>query len=402
MLNIKKRKAYAMKYNFDKIVKRIQSEKWDGRKKIFGREDIIPMWVADMDFESPKPVVDAIVKRAEHSVFGYTFRPSSYSESIINWFSKRYNWEINKEWLNYSPGVVPALSFIALSFSHPGDKIIVQSPVYRRFFEVITPNGRQVLNNPLLLKNGRYTIDFDDFEKKASDSKSKLFFLCNPHNPVGRVWSREEIIKLGKICIKNNIIIVSDEIHSDLIYKGYKHVVFASISEEFAQNSITLNSPSKTFNLAGLQTSIVIIPNKKYYKIYDNKISSLKVGRSNVFGLVALEAAYNFGENWLEQLLEYLEGNLKYLTNFIKEKVPKIKVIKPEGTYLVWLDCRQLALNDLELREFMIEKAKVGLLDGYKFGQGGEGFQRINIGCPRIILKESLERIEKVVNEMCV
>ena len=348
-----------MKYNFDKIVKRIQSEKWDGRKKIFGREDIIPMWVADMDFESPKPVVDAIVKRAEQSVFGYTFRPSSYSESIINWFSKRYNWEINKEWLNYSPGVVPALSFIALSFSHPGDKIIVQSPVYRRFFEVITPNGRQVLNNPLLLKNGRYTIDFDDFEKKASDSRAKLFFLCNPHNPVGRVWSREEIIKLGKICIKNNVIIVSDEIHSDLIYKGYKHVVFASISEEFAQNSITLNSPSKTFNLAGLQTSIVIIPNKKYYKIYDNKISSLKVGRSNVFGLVALEAAYNFGENWLEQLLEYLEGNLKYLTNFFKEKVPKIKVIKPEGTYLVWLDCRQLALNDLELREFMIEKAMV-------------------------------------------
>lgn len=388
-----------MKYNFDKIIKPVQSEKWCGRKKIFGREDIVPMWIADMDFESPKPVVDAIVKRAEHSIFGYTFRPSSYSESIINWFSKRYNWQINKDWLNYSPGVVPALSFIALSFSHPGDKIIVQSPAYRRFFEVITPNGRQVLNNRLLLKNGKYIIDFDDFEKKASDSRAKLFFLCNPHNPVGRVWTREEIIKLGRICIKNNIIIVSDEIHSDLIYKGYKHVVFASISEEFAQNSIILNSPSKTFNLAGLQTSIVIIPNKKYYKIYDNKISSLKVGRSNVFGLVALEAAYNFGENWLEQLLEYLEGNLKYLTNFFKERVPKIKVIKPEGTYLVWLDCRQLALNDLELREFMIEKAKVGLLEGYKFGQGGEGFQRINIGCPRSTLKKSLERIEKAVNE---
>jgi len=388
-----------MKYNFDKITKPTQSEKWSGRKKIFGREDIVPMWIADMDFESPKPVVDAILKRAEHSIFGYVFRPSSYSESIINWFSKRYNWEISKDWLNYSPGVVPALSFIALSFSHPGDKIIVQSPAYRRFFEVITPNGRQVLNNRLLLKNGKYIIDFDDFEKKASDSRAKLFFLCNPHNPVGRVWTREEIIKLGRICIKNNIIIVSDEIHSDLIYKGYKHVVFASISEEFAQNSITLNSPSKTFNLAGLQTSIVIIPNRKYYNIYDNKISSLKVGRSNVFGLVALEAAYNFGENWLEQLLEYLEGNLKYLTNFFKERIPKIKVIKPEGTYLVWLDCRQLALNDLELREFMIEKAKVGLLEGYKFGQGGEGFQRINIGCPRSTLKKSLERIEKAVNE---
>lgn len=391
-----------MKYNFDRIIKPIHSEKWCGKKKIFGREDIVPMWIADMDFESPKPVVDAIVKRAEHGIFGYAFRPSSYSESIINWFSKRYSWEINKDWINYSPGVVPALSFIALSFSHPGDKIIVQSPAYRRFFEVITPNGRQVLNNPLLLKNGKYIIDFDDFEKKAGDSRAKLFFLCNPHNPVGRVWTREEIIKLGRICIKNNIIIVSDEIHSDLIYKGYKHVIFASISEEFAQNSIILNSPSKTFNLAGLQTSIVIIPNKKYYKIYDNKISSLKVGRSNVFGLVALEAAYNFGEDWLKQLLEYLEENLKYLTNFFKERVPKIKVIKPEGTYLVWLDCRQLALNDLELRKFMIEKAKVGLIEGYKFGQGGEGFQRINIGCPRSILKKSLERIEKAVNELCV
>ncbi len=388
-----------MKYNFDKVVERIQSEKWGEKKKMFGREDIVPVWVADMDFESPKPVVDAIVKRAEHSIFGYTFRPSSYYESIINWFSKRYNWEVNKDWINYSPGVVPALSFIASSFSHLGDKIIVQSPVYSRFLEVITENRRQILNNPLKLKNGIYVIDFDDFEEKANDSRAKLFFLCNPHNPVGRVWTREDLIKLGRICIKNNIIIVSDEIHSDLIYKGHKHVVFASISEEFAQNSITLNSPSKTFNLAGLQTSVVIIPNKKYYKIYDNMISSLKVGRSNVFGLVALEAAYNFGESWLEQLLEYLEENLKYLTNFFKERVPKIKVIKPEGTYLVWLDCRQLGLNDLELRKFIIEKAKVGLVDGYKFGQGGEGFQRINIGCTRIILKESLERIEKAVNE---
>ena len=324
-----------MKYNFDKIIKRIQSEKWCEKKKIFGRDDIIPMWIADMDFESPKPVIDAIKKRVEHGIFGYTFSSSSYYESIINWFSKRHDWEINQEWINYSPGVVPALSFIALSFSQPGDKIIVQSPVYRRFFEVITENGRQILNNPLKLKNDKYAIDFDDFEKKVNDSRAKLFFLCNPHNPVGRVWTREDLIKLGRICIKNNIIIVSDEIHSDLIYKGYKHVVFASISEEFAQNSITLNSPSKTFNLAGLQTSVVIIPNKKYYKIYDKMISSLKVTRGNVFGLVALEASYNFGKEWMEQLLEYLEENLKCLTNFFKERVPKIKVIKPEGTYLV-------------------------------------------------------------------
>jgi cystathionine beta-lyase len=387
-----------MKYNFDKVVKRIQSEKWDEKKEIFGTEDVTPMWVADMDFESPKPVIDAIIKRAEHGLFGYTFKSSSYYESIINWFNKRYNWEINKDWINYSPGVVPALSFITLSFSQPGDKIIVQSPVYRRFLEVIMEDGRQILDNELKLKNGKYVIDFDDFEKKASDPRAKLFFLCNPHNPVGRVWTREDLIRLGKICIKNNVIIVSDEIHSDLIYEGYKHVVFASISEEFAQNSITLNSPSKTFNLAGLQTSVIIIPNKKYYEIYQSELSSLKLTRGNVFGLVALEAAYNFGEDWLEQLLVYLEENVKYLMNFFEEKISKIKVIKPEGTYLVWLDCRQLGLNDLELRKFMIEKAKVGLLDGYKFGQGGEGFQRINIGCPRVILKESLERIEKAVN----
>lgn len=388
-----------MKYNFNKVVKRIQSEKWCEKKKIFGKEDIIPLWVADMDFESPKPVVEAIIKRAKHSIFGYTFRSTLYYDSIINWFIKRYKWKIEKDWISYSPGVVPALSFIALSFSNPGDKIIVQSPVYRRFFEVIMNNGRQVLNNPLKLKNDKYFIDFNDFEKKARDSRVKLFFLCNPHNPIGRVWNKGELVKLGKICMENNIIVISDEIHSDFIYRGYKHVVFASISENFAQNSITLNSPSKTFNLAGLQTSVVIMPNKKYYKNFDNKINSLKVGRGNVFGLVALEAAYNFGEDWLRQLMEYLEENLNLLTRFFKERVPKIKVIKPEGTYLIWLDCRQLSLNDSELREFMIEKAKVGLIDGYKFGLGGEGFQRINIGCPRIILREALKRIEKAVNE---
>ena len=388
-----------MKHDFDKVTKRIQSEKWCGREKIFGTDDVIPMWVADMDFESPKPVIDAIVKRAKHGIFGYTYMPSSYYQSITQWFKNKYDWEIQKNWINYSPGVVPALSFIALAFSKPGDKIILQSPVYRRFFEVINQNGRQILNSPLKLKDSRYIINFDDFEKKASDPKAKLFFLCNPHNPVGRVWSREELTKLGEICIKNNILVVSDEIHSDFVYTGYKHRVFPSISEEFAQNSITLNAPSKTFNLAGLQTSIIIIPNQEYYNIYNNMISALKLTRGNVFGLVSLEASYRFGEEWMYQLLEYLEGNVEYLINFFEEKIPKIKVIKPEATYLLWLDCRNLGLNDLELREFMIKKAKVGLLEGYQFGQGGEGFQRINIGCPRVILKEALERIEKAVNE---
>jgi len=388
-----------MEYNFDKVTERIQSEKWCERKKIFGSDDVIPMWVADMDFESPKPVIDAIVKRAKHGIFGYAYMPSSYYQSITQWFKNKYDWEIQKDWINYSPGVVPALSFIALAFSKPGDKIMLQSPVYRRFFEVINQNGRQILNSPLKLKDSRYIIDFDDFEKKASDPKAKLFFLCNPHNPVGRVWTREELIKLGEICLRNNILVVSDEIHSDFVYMGYKHIVFPSISEEFAQNSITLNAPSKTFNLAGLQTSVIIIPNQELYNIYNSMISALKLTRGNVFGLIALEASYRFGEEWMYQLLEYLEGNAKYLIKFFKEKIQKIKVVKPEATYLLWLDCRNLGLNDLELREFMIKKAKVGLLEGYQFGQGGEGFQRINIGCSRVILKEALERIEKAVNE---
>ncbi len=391
-----------MKYNFDEAIDRTNyhSVKWDELKTKFGDipEDVLPMWIADMEFRSPQPVIEAIKKAAEHGIYGYTSRPLSYYQAIIDWMEKRHNWKVKKDWLVFSPGVVPALSFIIRAFTQPGDKVIVQPPVYYPFFRVIENNGCHVVNNPLKLSNKKYFMDYDDLERKVDDSRVKLIILCSPHNPVGRVWQKEELIILGEICLEHNIIVVSDEIHADILFKGYRHIPFASISPAFAHHSITCTAPSKTFNLAGLQTSSIIIPNKKYCRIYENILDGLALDENNVFGLVALEAAYRDGEEWLEQLLSYLNENLKFLMKYFEERIPKIKVIKPEGTYLVWLDCRQLGLSVKDLNNFMIKKAGVALDDGYWFGTEGEGFMRINIACPRSFLEESLKRIERAVN----
>ena len=389
-----------MKYNFDEVIDRINyhSVKWDELETTFGAKDVLPMWVADMEFRSPKPVIEAIKKAAEHGIYGYTSRPDSYYHVIIDWMERRHNWKVKKDWIAYSPGVVPALSLIIRAFCQPGDKVVVQPPVYYPFFRVIENNGCHVVNNPLKLSNKKYFIDWEDLERKVDDPRVKLLIFCSPHNPVGRVWQKEELIILGEICLKHNIIVVSDEIHADILFKGYRHIPFASISPAFAHNSITCTAPSKTFNLAGLQTSSIIIPNKKYYKIYENILDGLALDENNVFGLVALEAAYRDGEEWLEQLLSYLNENLKFLMKYFKEKIPIIKVIKPEGTYLVWLDCRQLGFNGKDLNNFMIKKARVALDDGYWFGTEGEGFMRINIACPRSFLEEGLKRIERAVS----
>lgn len=393
-----------MKYNFDEIIDRTNyhSVKWDELGKKFGTDakDVLPMWIADMEFRSPKPVIEAIKKANEHGIYGYTSRPLSYYQAIINWMEKRHNWKVKKEWIAYSPGVVPALGLIIKAFCQHGDKVIIQPPVYYPFFRVIENNGCHILKNPLKLKNGRYVIDFEDLERKVDDPRVKILIFCSPHNPVGRVWQKEEIIRLGEICLKNEVIVISDEIHADILFEGYTHTPFASISQEFAQNSITCTAPSKTFNLAGLQTSTIIIPNKKHYKIYDNILNSLELSENNVFGLVALEAAYRDGEEWLEQLLSYLNENLEFLMKYFKERISKIKLIISEGIYLVWLDCRQLGLNTKELNDFMIKKARVALDDGYWFGAEGEGFMRINIACPRSFLKEGLKRIERAVKDM--
>ena len=393
-----------MKYNFDEIIDRTKyhSSKWDELETTFGviPKDVLPMWIADMEFRSPQPVIEAIKKANEHGIYGYTSRPLSYYQAIIDWMEKRHNWKIKKDWIAYSPGVVPALSLIIRAFCQPGDKVIVQPPVYYPFFRVIENNGCHIVNNPLKLNNKKYSIDWEDLERKVDDPRVKILIFCSPHNPVGRVWQREELIILGEICLKHNIIVVSDEIHADILFKGYRHIPFASISPAFAHNSITCTAPSKTFNLAGLQTSSIIIPNKKYYKIYENILDGLALDENNVFGLVALEAAYRDGEEWLEQLLSYLNENLKFLMKYFKERIPKIKVIRPEGTYLVWLDCRQLGFNTKGLNNFMIKKARVALDDGYWFGAGGKGFMRINIACPRSFLEEGLKRIERAVNNL--
>lgn len=391
-----------IKYDFDKVIDRSNnySSKWDELEKVFGREDLLPMWVADMDFMSPKPVIDAIVARAKQGIYGYTSRPESYFESVAKWMRKRHNWEVKTDWMIFTPGVVPALSFIVNAFTNPGDKVIVQPPVYYPFFRVIEDNGRRVVNNPLLFKDGRYTMDFEDLEKKVKDPLVKLLFLCSPHNPVGRVWSKEELEKLGRICIDNNVLIISDEIHQDILYPGIRHTPFASISEEFALNSITCTSPSKTFNLAGLQTSTIIIPNKIYREVYRSFMERIHLLRNNVFGLVALEAAYTHGEEWLDQFLEYLEGNLRTLTEGMEKDIPQIKIIKPEGTYLAWMDCGNLSLDSKQLNDFMINKARLALDDGEWFGLGGKGFQRINLACPRVYINEALARLKKAVDRL--
>ena len=389
-------------WSFDKVIDRseTQSAKWD-----YFEKDLLPLWVADMDFRVPQPIINAIIDRAKHGIFGYSYFHSAYFDSVLDWFKRRYDWEIKKEWLAFTPGVIPAINLAIQSFSNPGDKIIIQDPVYYPFFGAIQNNGRKSLSNPLNLINGRYQMNFDDLRQKVKDPRAKILILCSPHNPVGRVWTREELMQIGEICIENEILIISDEIHCDLIYPGNKHTNFASISNNYALNSITCTSLSKTFNLAGLQLSNIIIPNKKLRQAFTNTIESVFIPEEfgylpNDLSLVAFTAAYQDCDEWLNSLLKYLQKNLEFLILFLKNNIPQIDVIEPEGTYLVWLDFRKLGIDSDKLEKFLFENAKVALDDGFKFGGGGEGFQRINIACPKSILEEALERIHNAVKEL--
>lgn len=398
-----------MKYDFDRVIERRNTDcaKWDAVESIFGSNDILPMWVADMDFAIAKPITEALRKRTDHEIYGYVRPGPSLIEAVNNRVQRKYDWKIEPEWIVFTPGVVPALHVAVRAFTHPGDEVVIQEPAYYPFFSAIRDNGCQVAGNPLELINGHYEIDFKDLERKfeprpgmmPSPSRAKMMILCSPHNPVGRVWSGEELTKMGGIAIKNNAIVVSDEVHCELLFKGSKHIPFASISEEFARYSMACMAASKTFNLAGLAASAIIIPDKKLRDAFNAARAGI-LPRPNVFALVALEAAYRHGDEWLEQLLGYLQGNLDFLSDYFRKKIPKIKVIRPEGTYLVWLDCRGLGMDPQNLRAFMREKAKVGLDDGYLFGAGGAGFQRINIACPRSTLEEALKRIEKAANNL--
>ncbi len=389
-----------MYYNFDEIVNRTgtASYKYDLRKKIFRNEEVIPMWVADMDFRTPDFIIAALQKRLEHEILGYSFIPPSYHQSIVNWNRRRHQWEIQPEWISFSPGVVPALNLLVMAFSQPGDHIVVQSPVYFPFFSAVENHQRILVTNPLQYEAGTYTMNFEDLESKIND-RTRMFILCNPHNPTGNVWSREILQRVGDLCVKHNILLVSDEIHSDLIYKGFKHIPVASLSDAIARNTITCMSPSKTFNLAGLSTAYLVISDPALRRQYEEVLDRVHVGAGNIFGFVAAEAAYNHGDEWLIQLMDYLEGNLKFLQEFVSRHIPGIRVIPPQATYLIWLDCRQMGLSRNALHSFMIHQAGLGLNDGPQFGIEGEGFQRINIACPRPILYEALVKLQDAVEK---
>jgi cystathionine beta-lyase len=383
------------KYDFDEIISReaTNSIKYDAREKVFSTNDVLPLWVADTDFRTPDFIINAIRKRAEHEILGYTFNPDSYYESIEGWMKRRHNWEIQREWISFSPGVVAGLTLALEKFSKPGDSVIIQPPVYFPFFNSVKGTRRRIVENPLIIKNGRYTFDLEDLKSKI-DNTAKILLLCNPQNPGGTVYSKKELTELADICLENNILVISDEIHSDLVFKGYKHIPFASLSDEVAKNTIICMAPSKTFNIAGLSTSVVIIPDKNKFSCYEKSLNVRHLSMGNIFGSVALEAAYSQGDEWLNQLMDYLWQNYIFLENFFAENLPKIKVMKPEATYLIWIDFREYGMNDEELFRYITDEAGIGLNNGARFGTGGDGWMRINIGCPRKILEEALNRLK--------
>lgn len=389
----------SMKNKFEEIIdrKNTYSLKWDHCMERFGKEDILPMWVADMDFKSPIEVTEAIKLRAEHGVFGYTGISEKLSDALTGWMKRRNNWTIEGQWIVHSPGVVTSINNSILAFTDIGDKILIQTPVYYPFYSSINDNDRHLIVNSLKDNNGHYEIDFADLEKKLG-SGVKMMIFCSPHNPIGRVWNINELDQVAKLCLKYKVLLVSDEIHSDLVYKGHRHIPAASLSEEILNNSVTLISPTKTFNLAGLSESIAIIPNIELRRKFIKALNRTGAGMLNIFGLTAAEAAYAHCEGWLEELMLYLHDNLETLIEYFDKNIPGIKVVRPEATYLAWLDCNELPVAAEKLKEFFTFKAGVGLNDGITFGKEGIGFQRINFACPRVLLLEGLERIKSAVD----
>jgi len=387
-----------MSFDFETLVRRegTASVKWDGRKGYFNSEDLLPMWVADMDFAVPEAVSRAVKERAGHPVFGYTLATDSVYESLVNWMRKRHGYEVQRDWVILSPGVVPSLHAAAIAFALPGEGVIVQPPVYFPFFSAVTETDRKLILNPLRLEDGRYRIDFDHLEECAGQG-ARLLILCTPHNPVGRVWSEDELRTVLDIARRHDLVILSDEIHHDLIFPGSSHIPLHLLAGEGA-NIVTAVAPSKTFNIPGLGLSALIVPNPRHRVALRKAFELLHLGASNPFSLVAFEAAYREGEEWLEALLIYLTETRDFVSQYLAEHIPKIKVIQPEGTYLLWLDCRELGMSDSELKQFFIHKAKVGMNPGTVFGEGGSGFMRMNIGTSKLIVAEALERIRRAVD----
>ncbi len=385
--------------DFDSVIDRrgTKSLKYDFAKRRGMPEDALPLWVADMDFKTSSYVEDALVEQARHGIFGYSEALEPYFASVSAWMKKRHGWDVREEWLVKTPGVVFALAMAVKAYTEPGDGVLIQSPVYYPFSEVIEDNGRKVVSNTLRLEeDGRYRIDFDDFEEKIVREKIRLFFLCSPHNPVGRVWTREELTRLGDICVKHHVIVVSDEIHQDFAWKR-KHHVFAGLKKEYEDISVVCTSPSKTFNLAGMLMSNIFIPNRRLRGPFRRELNAAGTSQLGVMGLVACEAAYGKGEEWYQAMRSYVAGNLAFTQTYVEEQLPGVRMAEPEGTYLAWLDFRRTGLSAEELEERIVQKAKLWLDSGKIFGESGRGFQRINVACPRSVLSEALERIRAVI-----
>ncbi|HMA53748.1 MAG TPA: PatB family C-S lyase [Acidobacteriota bacterium] len=390
-----------MRYDFDKVVDRTGTEslKWVYPRKVLGIEEAIPMWVADMDFEAPPAVVEAIKRRAVHGVYGYPLIPPTFWQAAIDWLERRHGWAVEKSWMAKSPGIVPALNYAVRAFTKPGDGVLIQTPVYHPFYSAVEHNGRRVVRNPLRFDGQRYVRDFDDLEGKIGPDV-RLMILCSPHNPVGRVWSRAELEHLGRVAVEHDLVVFADEIHHDLVYSGHVHRVFAALSPELAGRTITGIAPSKAFNIPGLSTAAVVASDPGLLEAFKLETERAGYELGQVFGVVGFEAAYAHGGEWLDALLPYLEANIDFLDRFLAERVPGIRLVRPEGTYLALLDCRGLGLETDELNRFLLTKAQVYFSDGTMFGRELEGFVRVNFGCPRVLLKEALERIERAVSRL--
>ncbi|MHB8128250.1 MAG: MalY/PatB family protein [Mobilitalea sp.] len=392
-----------MSYDFNSIVdrKNTNSIKYDFAIERGKPSDLIPLWVADMDFQAPSQVLDAMHQAVSHGIFGYSEVKVEYFDAVHDWFYNHFHWDTKEEWLIKTPGVVFAIALAIKALTKEGEGVLIQQPVYYPFYETIKLNNRKLVVNTLVYSNNQYSIDFDDFEKKIIEENVKLFLLCSPQNPVGRVWTLEELTRLGTICLKHNVIVISDEIHCDFTYPGFNHIVFANINDDFAQNSIICTAPSKTFNLAGLQISNIFIKNDFLRQKIKEELTMSGYSQLNTIGLVACQAAYQYGEEWLCDLKSYLYANLEYTRAYLKENLPSVKLIEPQGTYLVWLDFTYLNLSKKEMEDLIVHKAKLWLDPGHIFGISGKGFERINIACPLSILKKALEQLNEAIKNYC-
>ncbi|MBF0575279.1 MalY/PatB family protein [Dysgonomonas sp. GY617] len=386
------------KYNFDQIIDRrgTNALKIDVLKERYGSEDLIPLWVADMDFLSPPAVTEAIIERAKHGLFGYTCPSQEYYNSIINWVKRSHDWTLDQQWITFIPGIVKGIAFVIDCFSTKEDHVIIQPPVYHPFRIIPSLHQRKVVDNPLVLEAGQYKMDLSDLKKRI-DTSSKILILCNPHNPGGRVWTKEELADLAEVCYDNDILVISDEIHSDMAFENNKHVPFASVSEKAAQNSITFMAPSKTFNIAGIVSSYSIIPNEKIRTKFNNYLKSSELEEGHIFAYLAAQAAYEKGEEWLIEAKDYIWGNIQFVDQFLKTNIPQIKAMIPEASFLVWLDCRELDLTQKDLVSLFVKDAKLALNDGMMFGKGGEGFMRLNVGSPRSVIEKALNNLKAAI-----